>query len=152
MTSELALSSLSQLAASATTQDVSSAVFGESGKTPEQLQRHCIGTLHKVVNEAGVVLLVLDARDPVGCRSRLVEEEVCARRRTSGSWSCLIRSARSVHPLPLSHSRIDLVSRENAQAWMTHLRHTKRQADTSAQIGLVTTLRTQRVRYVRVLF
>ena len=32
--------------------------------------------LHKVVDESDVVLLVLDARDPAGCRSRLVEEEV----------------------------------------------------------------------------
>jgi nuclear GTP-binding protein len=36
--------------------------------------------LHKVVDEADVIVLVLDARDPAGCRSRLVEvleEEVC---------------------------------------------------------------------------
>ena len=47
----------------------------------EQLRRHYVHTLHKVVDEADVVLLVLDARDPAGCRSRLVEEEV--RRRES---------------------------------------------------------------------
>ena len=42
----------------------------------EQLRRHYVHTLHKVVDEADVVLLVVDARDPAGCRSRLVEEEV----------------------------------------------------------------------------
>jgi predicted GTPase len=31
---------------------------------------------YQVVEEADVVLLVLDARDPDGCRSRLLEEEV----------------------------------------------------------------------------
>jgi hypothetical protein len=32
--------------------------------------------LHKVVNEADIIFLGLDARDPAGCRSRLVGEEV----------------------------------------------------------------------------
>ena len=50
-------------------------------RTKEQLRRHHIRTLHKVMDESDVVLLVLDARDPEGCRSRLVEEEV--RRRES---------------------------------------------------------------------
>jgi ribosome biogenesis GTPase A len=37
--------------------------------------------LHKVIDEFDVVLLVLDARDPAGCRSQLVEE----RRRCTGA-------------------------------------------------------------------
>ena len=32
--------------------------------------------LHEVVDEANAILLVLDAGDPAGCRSRLVEEQV----------------------------------------------------------------------------
>ena len=77
MGSEPTLSSLAQLAAaSALTHDALSAASGESGKTKEQVRRHYIRTLHWVVDEADVVLLVLDARDPAGCRSRLVEEEV----------------------------------------------------------------------------
>lgn len=50
-------------------------------KTKEQLRRHYIRALHKVIDESDIVILVLDARDPEGCRSRLVEEEV--RRRES---------------------------------------------------------------------
>ena len=50
-------------------------------KTKEQLRRHYIRALHKVIDESDIILLVLDARDPEGCRSRLVEEEV--RRRES---------------------------------------------------------------------
>ena len=80
MVSEPTLSSLAQLAAStAATQAASeqaTASAGESGKTKEQLRWHYVHTLHKVDDEADVVLLVLDARDPAGCRSRLVEEEV----------------------------------------------------------------------------
>ncbi|KAI0030022.1 hypothetical protein K488DRAFT_55132 [Vararia minispora EC-137] len=45
-------------------------------KTKEQLWRHYVRVLHKVVEESDVVLLVLDAQDPEGCRSQLVEEEV----------------------------------------------------------------------------
>ena len=41
-----------------------------------QLKRQYIRTLHKVIEESDIVIMVLDARDPEGCRSRLVEEEV----------------------------------------------------------------------------
>ncbi|KAI1791557.1 hypothetical protein LXA43DRAFT_420840 [Ganoderma leucocontextum] len=81
MASEPTLSSLAALAAS------SSAVDGEANsadpsssngapKTKEQLRRHYLRSLHKVIDEADIIVLVLDARDPEGCRSRLVEEEV----------------------------------------------------------------------------
>lgn len=43
------------------------------------LKRQYIRTLHKVIDESDIILLVLDARDPLGCRSRLVEEEVLRR-------------------------------------------------------------------------
>ena len=45
-------------------------------KTKEQLRKYYLKTLHKVISESDIVILVLDARDPEGCRSRLVEEEV----------------------------------------------------------------------------
>jgi nuclear GTP-binding protein len=45
-------------------------------KTKEQMRKHYLRTLHKVVDESDIVILVLDARDPEGCRSRLVEDEV----------------------------------------------------------------------------
>ena len=94
MASEPTLSSLAQLAtASSLTHDVSSAASGESGKTKEQVRRHYIRTLHRVVDEADMVLLVLDARDPPGCRSRLARRRYGgARRRASGSYPCSTRS------------------------------------------------------------
>ncbi|KAH9033771.1 P-loop containing nucleoside triphosphate hydrolase protein [Lactarius pseudohatsudake] len=104
MASEPTLSSLAQLAASATAAEL-------GGRTKEQLRRHYIRALHRVVDEADVVLLVLDARDPAGCRSRLVEEEV---RRREGEGKRLV----------FVLNKIDLVPRENAQAWLKHLRHT----------------------------
>ena len=79
MASEPTLSSLAQLAASISASNILSAPSESTsaeGKTKEQLRRYYIRTLHKVVDEADVVLLVPDARDPAGCRSRLVEEEV----------------------------------------------------------------------------
>jgi hypothetical protein len=74
MASEPTLSSLAHLteSASAVLPDSTSAAANE---TKEQQRRHYIRTLLKVVDEAAI-LLVLDARDPAGCRSRLVEEEV----------------------------------------------------------------------------
>ena len=38
---------------------------------------------NKVIDESDVVFLVLDVRDPAGCRSQLVEEEV-SRRQVEG--------------------------------------------------------------------
>ena len=52
-----------------------------TGRTKEQMQKYYIHSLHKVVDQSDIIVLVLDARDPEGCRSRLVEEE--ARRRES---------------------------------------------------------------------
>lgn len=86
MASEPTLSSLAALA------EITAAVDDErfspdpsssrgAPKTKEQLRRHYIRALHKVIDESDIVILVLDARDPEGCRSRLVEEEV--RRRES---------------------------------------------------------------------
>src|SRR5882762_5194497 len=84
MASEPTLSSLAALAA--TTADPAAngldvpddfdPVISAQEKTKEQLGRHYIRSLHKVIDESDVVVLVLDARDPEGCRSRLVEEEV----------------------------------------------------------------------------
>lgn len=46
-------------------------------------KRQYIRTLHKVVEQSDIVIMVLDARDPEGCRSRMVEDEV-RRRETDG--------------------------------------------------------------------
>jgi hypothetical protein len=45
------------------------------------IRKYYLKALHKVVDESDIVILVLDAQDPEGCKSRLVEEEV--RRRES---------------------------------------------------------------------
>ena len=86
MASEPTLSTLAMLAseAEASSQqfnDPSSSTSGGFGKTREQMRKYYLKALHKVVDESDIVILVLDARDPEGCRSRLVEEEV--RRRES---------------------------------------------------------------------
>ena len=81
MASEPTLSSLAALAASTSEVDDEAYSADPSSsrgapKTKEQLRRHYVRALHKVIDEADIIVLVLDARDPEGCRSRLVEEEV----------------------------------------------------------------------------
>ncbi|KAK7057290.1 Proteophosphoglycan ppg4 [Favolaschia claudopus] len=81
-----------------------------SDKTKEQVRRHYLRTLHKVIDQSDIVILVLDARDPEGCRSRLVEEEV-RRRESEGKKLVFVLN------------KIDLIPHANAQAWLKHLRH-----------------------------
>ena len=63
-----------------TANDIASApsdsTYAAANKMKVQQRRYYIRMLHKVVDEADVILLVLDAHDPAGCHSRLVEEEV----------------------------------------------------------------------------
>ena len=75
------LPSLAMLASSVDQSDASTSAVSPAQKTKEQVQRHSVRTLDKVIDESDIVILVLDARDPGCCRSRLVEEEV--RRRES---------------------------------------------------------------------
>ena len=79
-------------------------------KTKEQARRHYIRMLHRVIDESDIILLVLDARDPEGCRSRLVEEEV-RRRESEGKKLVFVLN------------KVDLVPKDNAQAWLRYLRH-----------------------------
>lgn len=77
---------LSTLAESARAQQYSEANIPEDDdlgvgsstgqKSREQMRRYYVKTLHKVIDQSDIIILVLDARDPEGCRSRLVEEEV----------------------------------------------------------------------------
>ncbi|KAI0327889.1 P-loop containing nucleoside triphosphate hydrolase protein [Cubamyces sp. BRFM 1775] len=116
MASEPTLSSLAALAESSAAIDDEAFSADPSSsrgapKTKEQLRRHYIRALHKVIDESDIVILVLDARDPEGCRSRLVEEEV-RRRESEGKKLVFVLN------------KIDLVPRDNAQAWLRYLRHT----------------------------
>ncbi|GAW07120.1 Guanine nucleotide-binding 3 like protein [Lentinula edodes] len=113
MASEPTLSSLAQLASNAEdafdfsqNQDPGSS----TGKTKEQIRKHYLRTLHKVIDQSDIIILVLDARDPEGCRSRLVEEEV-RRRESEGKKLVFVLN------------KVDLIPRANAQAWLKHLRH-----------------------------
>lgn len=74
MTSEPTL--LAMLASSSNEPDVGSSSKTILQKTNEQMRKYYLRALHKVVDESDIVILVLDARDPESCRSRLVEEEV----------------------------------------------------------------------------
>lgn len=80
MASEPTLSSLAMLAEASGSSSRSEMHDGadpsSSGSGKAQMRKHYIRTLHKVIEESDIVILVLDARDPEGCRSRLVEEEV----------------------------------------------------------------------------
>ncbi|KAL7277978.1 hypothetical protein ACG7TL_007931 [Trametes sanguinea] len=115
MASEPTLSSLAALAESSAAVDDEAYADPSSSrgapKTKEQLRRHYIRALHKVIDESDIVILVLDARDPEGCRSRLVEEEV-RRRESEGKKLVFVLN------------KIDLVPKDNAQAWLRYLRHT----------------------------
>ncbi|KAF8710602.1 Ferrous iron transport protein B, partial [Rhizoctonia solani] len=62
---------------------------------------------HKVVEMSDVIIQVLDARDPMGCRSPSVEDEV----------------RRSEKRLVGVLNKIDLVPKENVEAWLKYLRH-----------------------------
>jgi len=113
MASEPTISSLAELA------EASTSVEGETSpssptdvrqKTKEQARRHYVKMLHRVIDESDIILLVLDARDPEGCRSRLVEEEV-RRRESEGKKLVFVLN------------KVDLVPKDNAQAWLQYLRH-----------------------------
>jgi nuclear GTP-binding protein len=61
----------------------------------------------KVVEEADVILEVLDARDPIGCRARAVEQAILAK---------------GDKKIVLVLNKIDLVPRQVVTAWLKHLR------------------------------
>ncbi|KAF8623874.1 hypothetical protein AX17_007276 [Amanita inopinata Kibby_2008] len=113
MASEPTLSTLASLAEQNAANELivdPSSSYTTSVKTKEQVRRHYLRTLHRVIDQSDIILLLLDARDPEGCRSRLVEEEV-RRREEEGKKLVFVLT------------KIDLVPRSNAEQWLKYLRH-----------------------------
>ncbi|KAG8894055.1 hypothetical protein FRB99_001552, partial [Tulasnella sp. 403] len=84
------------------------AKLSEAGSGDPTLTAHA-HQFKKVLELADVILQVLDARDPLGCRSKIVEEEVL---RSAGNKKII-----------LVLNKTDLVPKENVQAWLKYLRH-----------------------------
>ncbi|XP_041350346.1 guanine nucleotide-binding protein-like 3 homolog [Gigantopelta aegis] len=80
-----------------------------SGKKMETSLKAYYKEFKKVIDAADVVLEVLDARDPLGSRCVEVEQAVLE----SGTDKKLV----------LVLNKIDLVPRENVEAWLKHLRN-----------------------------
>jgi len=77
MASEPTLSLPAQLAESASANGISStpsdSTSAAANKIKEQQRRYYIRMLHKDTDEANVILFVLDACDPAGCRKPMVD-------------------------------------------------------------------------------
>lgn len=71
-----------------------------------QSRRAFYKELKKVIDLSDVVLQILDARDPEGCRSHEIEQLT----KTSGKKLVQVLN------------KIDLVPPQNARAWQRHLR------------------------------
>jgi len=133
MASEPTLSTLALLASEAeasSSQQFNDPSTGGTGKTREQMRKYYLKALHKVVDDSDIVILVLDARDPEGCRSRLVEEEV-RRREAEGKKLVFVLNKIGALTISLGYGMglffffgcVDLIPRSNAQAWLKYLRH-----------------------------
>jgi nuclear GTP-binding protein len=70
------ISTLASMAAAAEAEDLEQSNESLELRAIRIQRRQYLHTLHKVVEQSDVIIMVLDARDPEGCRSRLVEDEV----------------------------------------------------------------------------
>lgn len=87
----------------------SSADTYKSSRGMESTLKTFYKEFRKVVDAADVILEVLDARDPLGSRCREMEE--------------LILSSSTDKRLVLVLNKIDLIPRENVEAWLKYLRN-----------------------------
>jgi nuclear GTP-binding protein len=84
------------------------AVFGRNDTFADNSRRQYFREFKKLVDAADVILEVLDARDPLGCRCVDIEERIMAES----------ADKRIVFVL----NKIDLVPHENVVAWLKYLR------------------------------
>lgn len=82
---------------------------GEVGEGDERSRKTFYREFKKVVDASDIIIEVLDARDPLGCRCPQVEEAVL----TSGKNKKLI----------LLLNKIDLIPRDNLDKWLKYLRN-----------------------------
>ncbi|XP_033483165.1 guanine nucleotide-binding protein-like 3 [Epinephelus lanceolatus] len=85
-------------------QDEAGKQSGKQSALDKNSKQYLCSELNKVIDASDVVIEVLDARDPLGCRCPQVEEAVLQR---EGNKKLL-----------LVLSKIDLVPKENVQKWM----------------------------------
>ena len=78
-----------------------------SAKSKSQMMQY-VRDLKEVINQSDVILQVLDARDPLGCRSSLLEE--------------LVLNHRDKKRLVLVLNKVDLVPKANVEEWLSHIR------------------------------
>jgi nuclear GTP-binding protein len=142
MASEPTLDTLAALVADAESSAAfaSAAALGEeadsgagtgAAQTREQARRHYVRALHKVLEEANIILLVLNVRDPDGCRSRLVKEEVRRREADGKRLVCVLTRSvctflLSLLPFPMFStpwSGLTFPQTSSRKTWLRHLRH-----------------------------
>lgn len=125
MASEPTLTSLAHLVASSSSPAPDAQ--DDLSRKKEIQRRQYIRTLHRVIDESDIIILVLDARDPQSCRSRLVEEEVRRRESEGKRLVFVLNKIGTEHvpfiQCPLTIYSLDLVPSSNAQLWLRYLRH-----------------------------
>eukprot|EP01119_Soliformovum_irregulare_P008386 TRINITY_DN21506_c0_g1_i1.p2 TRINITY_DN21506_c0_g1~~TRINITY_DN21506_c0_g1_i1.p2 ORF type:complete len:577 (+),score=218.12 TRINITY_DN21506_c0_g1_i1:1909-3639(+) len=89
--------------------NVDNGVIGANYGIPENSRKAYFRDFKKIVDLADVVLFVLDARDPLGCRCPEIEQRI------------LQKDANKKIILILN--KIDLIPKENVKQWLTYLRN-----------------------------
>lgn len=80
------------------------------GVDHSRFQHKYIRIMHRVIQDSDVIIFVLDARDPEGCRNPPLEEELRKREVEGKKFIFLL-------------NKTDLVPKANTEAWLRYLRH-----------------------------